>query len=167
MRYTVIDGRSYEVRECAECPFRDMGDGGWGAHCTHPLASQDPRAPLEIAFDGKIAEGCPLRASGKWPCPFCGSFRQKEVYIDDTGEILEEWMMDEVNKGMDENDQYMTLQEFYDAAACSSSSAPSAGVISNPPSALRTHGPSGTGGSDHDRLQGGIPQSPLQEDRGA
>lgn len=118
MRYTVIDGRSYEVRECAECPFRDMGDGGWGAHCTHPLASQDPRAPLEIAFDGRIAEGCPLRASGKWPCPFCGSFRQKEVYIDDTGEILEEWMMDEVNKGMDENDQYMTLQEFYDAAAC-------------------------------------------------
>ena len=117
MRYTVIDGRSYEVRECAECPFRDMGDGGWGAHCTHPLASQDPRAPLEIAFDGRIAEGCPLRASGNWPCPFCGSFRQKEVYIDDTGEILEEWMMDEVNKGMDENDQYTTLQEFYDSVA--------------------------------------------------
>ena len=52
MRYTVIDGRSYEVRECAECPFRDIGDSGWGAHCTHPLACQDPRTPLEIAFDG-------------------------------------------------------------------------------------------------------------------
>ena len=117
MRYTVIDGQSYDIEECAECPFRDMGDGGWGAHCTHPLASQDPWAPLEIAFDGKIAERCPLRESDKWSCPFCGSFRQREVYFDDTGEILEEWMMDEVNKGREKDDQYTTLQEFCDSVA--------------------------------------------------
>lgn len=32
------------------------------------------------------------------PCPFCGSTSLSEVYVDDTGEELEQWMMDEANR---------------------------------------------------------------------
>ena len=111
MRFTEIDGERYEIEKCERCPFRDMGNGGWGAHCTHPLASHDPKAPLAIAFDGKIAEGCPLREVPK-PCPFCGSTDIKEVYYDDEGDMLEEWMMEEANNdGCD----YKSWQEYLDA----------------------------------------------------
>lgn len=60
MKYTVIDGERYEVKDCGDCPFRDLGDDGWNAHCTHPLVNQDPKFRIEIDYDG-IAEGCPLR----------------------------------------------------------------------------------------------------------
>ena len=111
MRFTEIDGERYEIEKCERCPFRDMGNGGWGAHCTHPLASHDPKAPLAIAFDGKIAEDCPLREVPK-PCPFCGSTDLKEVYYDDEGDMLEEWMMEEANNdGCD----YKSWQEYLDA----------------------------------------------------
>lgn len=60
MKYTEIDGERYEVKDCGYCPFRDMGDDGWGAHCTHPHARKDGGTWLEIDHDG-IAEGCPLR----------------------------------------------------------------------------------------------------------
>ena len=111
MRFTEIDGERYEIEKCERCPFRDMGNGGWGAHCTHPLASHDPKAPLAIAFDGKIAEDCPLREVPK-PCPFCGSTDVREIYYDDEGDILEEWMMEEANNdGCD----YKSWQEYLDA----------------------------------------------------
>ena len=60
MRYTEIDGKRYEVKACEECPFRDMGDDGWSAHCTYPGVSQG-RDHIEISFDGTIPERCPLR----------------------------------------------------------------------------------------------------------
>lgn len=136
MRYTEIDGEKYEVKECESCPFRDMGDGGWGAHCTHPKVSQDPRTPLKIDYGGDIAEGCPLRdvkdqylsmedifkkmlrvQMGKGvihvirPCPFCGSTNLSEHHFNDEGEELEEWMMEEANNdGCD----YKSWQEYLD-----------------------------------------------------
>lgn len=113
MRFTEIDGERYEIEKCERCPFRDMGNGGWGAHCTHPLASHDPKAPLAIAFDGKIAEDCPLREVPK-PCPFCGSTDLKEVYYDDEGDMLEEWMMEEANK---DGDDYGSWDEYIDVNA--------------------------------------------------
>ena len=118
MRYTEIDGERYEIEKCERCPFRDMGNGGWGAHCTHPLASHDPKAPLAIAFDGKIAEDCPLREVPK-PCPFCGSTDLKEVYYDDEGDMLEEWMMEEANEESESEGRegYESWQEFVDVNA--------------------------------------------------
>ena len=140
MRYTEIDGQRYEVKDCGSCPYRDMGDGGWGAHCTHPKASQDPRTPLEIKYDG-IAEGCPLRdvqegpqLTQTWyrsnvkvvmdvekgilhevkPCPFCGSTDVREIYYDDEGEPLEEWMMEEANK---DGGDYGSWDEYIDVNA--------------------------------------------------
>ncbi len=136
MKYTEIDGERYEVKDCGYCPFRDMGDDGWGAHCTHPHARKDGGTWLEIDHDG-IADGCPLRdvkdqyhsmeeIIGKMfkvqkdkgiihevkPCPFCGSTDIKETYFDDEGDILEEWMMEEANNdGCD----YKSWQEYLDA----------------------------------------------------
>ena len=108
MRYTEIDGQRFEVKACEECPFRDMGDGGWSAHCTYPGVDS-----IEIAYDGKIAKGCPLRVVEEHkPCPFCGSTDLKEVYYDDEGDMLEEWMMEEANNdGCD----YKSWQEYLDA----------------------------------------------------
>ena len=138
MRFTEIDGERYEIKKCEDCPFRDMGDDGWGAHCTHPHARKDGGTWLEIDHDG-ITEGCPLRdvqegpqLTQTWyrsnvkvvmdvekgilhevkPCPFCGSTDLKEVYYDDEGDILEEWMMEEANNdGCD----YKSWQEYLDA----------------------------------------------------
>ena len=31
------------------------------------------------------------------PCPFCGSTDLEEIYFDDEGDRLEEWMMEEAN----------------------------------------------------------------------
>ena len=118
MRYTVIDGRSYEVRECAECPFRDMGDGGWGAHCTHPLVDHGPVAPLKIDCGDDVAEGCPLEEVQEHkPCPFCGSTNLSEHYVDDEGEDLEEWMMEEANADARSDGWagYESWEEFLDA----------------------------------------------------
>lgn len=79
MRYTEIDGKRYEVKTCEECPFRDMGDDGYGAHCTHPVV-YDPYKGLPIKDDGSIPERCPLRMkTAKEPglsqhlaqCPYC------------------------------------------------------------------------------------------------
>lgn len=80
MKYTEIDGKRYEVKSCEECPFRDMGDDGYGAHCTHPVV-YDPYKGLPIKDDGSIPERCPLRtATTKMTdhapqhlaqCPFC------------------------------------------------------------------------------------------------
>lgn len=96
MRFTEIDGKRYEIKECGECPFRDMGDGGWGAHCTYPGVSQG-RDHVEIDYDG-IAEGCPLReAEEHKPCPFCGSTRIRERYLDDACEEIDEQMVEKVN----------------------------------------------------------------------
>ena len=136
MKYTEIDGERYEVKDCGYCPFRDMGDDGWGAHCTHPHARKDGGTWLEIDHDG-IADGCPLRdvkdqyhsmeeiigkmfkvQKGKGilheikPCPFCGSTDIREIYYDDEGDMLEEWMMEEANNdGCD----YKSWQEYLDA----------------------------------------------------
>lgn len=98
MRFTEIDGQKYEVKACEECPFRDMGDDGWSAHCTYPGVSQG-KDHIEIAYDGKIAKGCPLREVKEHkPCPFCGSTNLNELYSNDEGEPLEEWMMEKANK---------------------------------------------------------------------
>lgn len=97
MKYTEIDGERYEVKDCGYCPFRDMGDDGWGAHCTHPHARKDGGTWLEIDHDG-IADGCPLEEVQEHkPCPFCGSTNLSEHYVDEEGEDLEEWMMEEAN----------------------------------------------------------------------
>ena len=135
MRYTEIDGERYEVKDCGYCPFRDMGDDGWGAHCTHPHARKDGGTWLEIDHDG-IADGCPLRdvkdqyhsmeeiigkmlrvQMGKGvihvirPCPFCGSTNLSEHHFNDEGEELEKWMMEEANNdGCD----YKSWQEYLD-----------------------------------------------------
>ena len=112
MRFTEIDGERYEVGACRECPFRDMGDGGYAAHCTHPNAEPYMDDMLWIDEDGiSIPDGCPLREVPK-PCPFCGSTDLKEVYYDDEGDMLEEWMMEEANNdGCD----YKSWQEYLDA----------------------------------------------------
>lgn len=101
MRFTEIDGKRYEVKACEKCPFRDMGDGGWSAHCTHPGVSQG-RDHIEIAFDGAIPERCPLREvqdpkETLKPCPFCGSTRIRERYLDDACEEIDERMVEKVN----------------------------------------------------------------------
>ena len=100
MRFTEIDGKRYEVRKCYECPFRDMGDSGYYAHCTYPTIGQYPDDALWIEDDGvSIQEGCPLREVQEHkPCPFCGSTSLSEIYVDDTGQELEQWMMDEANR---------------------------------------------------------------------
>ena len=114
MRYTEIDGKRYEVKACEECPFRDMGDDGWSAHCTYPGVSQG-RDHIEIAYDGKIAKGCPLRVVEEHkPCPFCGSTNLNELYSNDEGEPLEEWMMEEANK---DGDDYGSWDEYIDVNA--------------------------------------------------
>lgn len=96
MRYTEIDGERYEVKDCAHCPFSIMSDGGWGEYCTHPKSGQDPRTPLDI--DNGFAKSCPLReVQERKPCPFCGSTNLSEHYVDEEGEDLEEWMMEEAN----------------------------------------------------------------------
>lgn len=100
MRFTEIDGKRYEVGACGECPFRDMGDGGYAAHCTNPNAEPYMDDMLWIDEDGiSIPDGCPLREVPEHkPCPFCGSIKLRMVYIDDTGEELEQWMMEEANE---------------------------------------------------------------------
>lgn len=135
MRFTEIDGERYEVKDCAHCPFSVMSDAGGGEYCLHPKSGQDPRTPLDI--DNGFAKSCPLRdvqdqylsmdeiinkmfkvQKGKGiihevkPCPFCGSTDVREIYYDDEGDILEEWMMEEANKdGCD----YKSWQEYLDA----------------------------------------------------
>lgn len=110
MRFTEIDGKRFEIKECGECPFRDMGDGGWSAHCTYPGVDS-----IEIDYDGKIAKGCPLRVVEEHkPCPFCGSTNLNEFYSNDEGEPLEEWMMEEANK---DGGDYGSWDEFLDVNA--------------------------------------------------
>ena len=114
IRYTEIDGKRFDVRKCDECPFRDMGDAGYAAHCTYPTLERDSENTLWIENDGvPIQEGCPLReVKERKPCPFCGSTDLKEVYYDDEGDMLEEWMMEEANNdGCD----YKSWQEYLDA----------------------------------------------------
>lgn len=61
IRYTEIDGKRFDVRKCDECPFRDMGDGGYAAHCTYPTLERNSENTLWIENDGvSIQEGCPL-----------------------------------------------------------------------------------------------------------
>ena len=143
MKYTEIDGERYEVKDCGYCPFRDMGDDGWGAHCTHPHARKDGGTWLEIDHDG-IADGCPLRdvkdqyhsmeeiigkmfkiQKGKGilheikPCPFCGSTEIKERYLDDDCEEIEEWMVEEANSYVKEDggDPYNSIDEYREVNA--------------------------------------------------
>lgn len=119
MRYTEIDGKRYEVKDCGHCPFGDMSDAGWGEYCTHPKSGQDKRTPLDIGSNG-FAKSCPLReAEEHKPCPFCGSTKLRIVYIDDTGEELEQWMMEEANKESESEGRegYESWQEFVDANA--------------------------------------------------
>ena len=114
MRFTEIDGVRYEIKACEECPFRDMGDDGWSAHCTYPGVSQG-RDHIEIAYDGKIAKGCPLReVKERKPCPFCGSTNLNELYSNDEGDMLEKWMMEEANK---DGGDYGSWDEFLDVNA--------------------------------------------------
>lgn len=121
MKFTEIDGKRYEVGACGECPFRDMGDGGYAAHCTHPNAEPYMDDMLWIDEDGiSIPDGCPLREVPEHkPCPFCGSIKLRIVYIDDTGEELEQWMMEEANKESESEGRegYESWQEFVDVNA--------------------------------------------------
>ena len=123
MRFTEIDGQKYEVKACEECPFRDMGDDGWSAHCTYPGVSQG-RDHIEIAYDGKIAKGCPLREvqepkENPKPCPFCGSTRIRERYLDDDCEEIEEWMVEEANSYANEEgfEPYKSIDEYREVNA--------------------------------------------------
>lgn len=131
MRFTEIDGKRYEVKACEKCPFRDMGDGGWSAHCTHPLVDSLTH-DVAINYDGKIAEECPLREVQEHkPCPFCGSTSLSEVYVDDTGEELEQWMMDEANReseseglmGFDSWDEFVHINTEHYIIRCDDCSA--------------------------------------------
>ena len=121
MRYTEIDGQRYEVGKCAECPFRDMGDDGYAAHCTYPTMDQDPENRLWIENDGiSIQKGCPLReVKERKPCPFCGSSNLNEIYSNDEGDMLEKWMMEEANADAraDGWTGYESWEEFLDANA--------------------------------------------------
>ena len=111
MRYTEIDGKRYEVKDCGHCPFGDMSDAGWAEYCTHPKSGQDKRTPLDIGSNG-FAKSCPLREVQEHkPCPFCGSTELEEIYVDDEGERLEEWMMEEANK---DGGDYGSWQEYLD-----------------------------------------------------
>lgn len=60
MKYTEIDGKRYEIKSCDECPFRNMGDDGYGAYCTHPLVDNLAH-DIMIGYGVIIAEECPLR----------------------------------------------------------------------------------------------------------
>lgn len=123
MKFTEIDGKRYEIKECGDCPFRDMGDGGWSAHCTYPGVSQG-RDHIEIAFDGAIPERCPLREVQEpketlKPCPFCGAPDPSVTYLDDQGDTLVQWMMEAANKESESEgrEKYASWDEFVDANA--------------------------------------------------
>ena len=125
MRYVEIDGKKYEVKSCEECPFRDMGDDGYGAHCTHPIV-YDPYKGLPIKDNGSIPERCPLREVQEpeetketlKPCPFCGSTRIKDRYLDDDCEEIEEWMVEEANSYADEGEElYNSIDEYREVNA--------------------------------------------------
>lgn len=142
MKYTEIDGKRYTISECVNCMFMEKGDDGYGAHCNHPEKKGyiDLEHVYYTAYDKdpvRIHEDCPLRdvqdqhismdeiigkmfkvQKGKGtiheikPCPFCGSTEIEEIYYDDEGDILEEWMMEEANNdGCD----YKSWQEYLDA----------------------------------------------------
>ena len=116
MRYVEIDGEKYMIDACVNCMFMEKGDDGYGAHCNHPEKKGyiDLEHVYYTAYDKdpvRIHEDCPLREVPK-PCPFCGSTDLKEVYYDDEGDMLEEWMMEEANNdGCD----YKSWQEYLDA----------------------------------------------------
>lgn len=62
MRYIEIDGETYDVPRCYECPCYDGGDGGWAENCKHP------KGDGESALDGggwwdydPYGPHCPLR----------------------------------------------------------------------------------------------------------
>lgn len=121
MKYTEIDGKRYEVRACNECPFRDMGDSGYCAHCTHPEAEPKVDDELWIEDDGiSIQEGCPLREVPEHkPCPFCGSTGIEERYLDDDCEEIEEWMVEEANSYVEEDggEPYNSIDEYREVNA--------------------------------------------------
>ena len=124
IRYTEIDGKRYEVRACWECPFRDMGDGGYCAHCTYPTVDH-PENRLWIEDDGiLIQNGCPLREVQEpketlKPCPFCGSTRIRDRYLDDDCEEIEKWMVEEANSYVNEDggEPYNSIDEYREVNA--------------------------------------------------
>ena len=69
------------------------------------------------------------------PCPFCGSTSLSVAYIDETGEELEQWMMDDANResesdgsmGYDSWDEFVHINAEYYYIRCNNCSA---GVIS-------------------------------------
>lgn len=60
------------------------------------------------------------------PCPFCGSTRIKERYLDDDCEEIEEWMVEEANSYANEDgsepynsiDEYREVNAFYWQVYC-------------------------------------------------
>ena len=123
MKYTEIDGKRYEIKSCEECPFRDMGDDGYGAHCTHPIV-YDPWEGLPIKDNGSIPERCPLREVQELketlkPCPFCGGPNPSITYLDDQGNTLVRWMMEAANNESESEgcEGYASWGEFVDANA--------------------------------------------------
>lgn len=125
MRFTEIDGKRFEIKACGECPFRDMGDGGYAAHCTHPNAEPYMDDMLWIDEDGiSIPDGCPLREvkeskENPKPCPFCGSTRIRDRYLDDDCEEIEEWMVEEANSYANEEgyEPYKSIDEYREVNA--------------------------------------------------
>lgn len=67
MRYTWIDGLYVKVSKCGECPFIDMGDGGWGEECRYPhkpskkVSTGFGKSHAPWCFEDYPPDDCPLK----------------------------------------------------------------------------------------------------------
>lgn len=59
MRFIEIDGIRKNVEYCAQCPYFDGGDGGYGCHCQHP-ATESASCDEWTAYE-MVMPFCPLR----------------------------------------------------------------------------------------------------------
>ena len=149
MKYTEIDGKRYEIKKCEDCPFMDNGDSGYCAHCNHPAKKDyiDLEYISYTSYknpEGMIHKDCPLRdVQDQYhsmdeiinkmlrvqkgvgvlhevkSCPFCGSTRIRERYLDDDCEEIEEWMVEEANSYVNEygGELYNSIDEYREVNA--------------------------------------------------
>ena len=59
MRFIEIDGIRKNVEYCAQCPYFEGGDGGYGCHCQHP-ATESASCDEWTAYE-MVMPFCPLR----------------------------------------------------------------------------------------------------------